>query len=99
MLFRSCRSVIRIEGVERGRLTDMRVQYGASYNRAPGNSIDSVSFRNITIDKASAGNMLPSRIDDYDATHNVRAFEIKNVVIGKRKFSEKKDIIRKLSAK
>lgn len=90
---------IRIEGVERGRLTDMRVQYGASYNRAPGNSIDSVSFRNITIDKASAGNMLPSRIDDYDATHNVRAFEIKNVVIGKRKFSEKKDIIRKLSAK
>lgn len=39
--------------------------------------------------------MLPARIEDYDETHNVRTFTMKNVMIGKRKFNEKKDIIRK----
>lgn len=85
---------IRIEGVERGRLSDLRVVFGATYNRAPGNSIDNVAFSNITIDTASAGNILPSRIEDYDTEHRVKHYTMKNILIGNRNFNEKKDITR-----
>ena len=74
---------IRMEGIERGRITDMRIIFGA-YNRAPGNFIDRVTFSDITIDERSANNILPSRIHDYDHEHNVRTYVFKNVKYGKR---------------
>ena len=85
---------IRIEGVERGRLFDLRVVFGAKYNRAPGNSIDNVSFTDITIDGESAKNILPSRIEDYDDAHSMGSYTIKNVKVGNRKFDTENDIVR-----
>lgn len=85
---------IRMEGIERGRLFDIGVLFSEKYNRAPGNDVDSIEFSNIYVDGACAGNILPARIRDYDKEHRVRRYAIKNVKIGKRKFSEKKDIIR-----
>lgn len=83
---------IRIEGVERGRLTDMQVLFSQKYNRAPGNSISRIRFSNITVSNDCAANMLPSRIEDYDAGHGVSDYSFSNVRIGKRRFNVKKDI-------
>ena len=83
---------IRIEGIERGRLFDLRVLWSEKYNRAPGCCIDSITFSNITVDEASAAILRPSRIVSYDATHNVRTVCFDHIQIGKRKFDERMDV-------
>lgn len=85
---------IRMEGIDRGRLTDLRVVYSGAYNRAPGNFIDKVTFSNITIDEASAAHFLPSRIVDFDSFHRVKDYTIENVVYGNRPHDSERDEIR-----
>ena len=68
--------------------------FRSKYNRAPGNSIDNVSFTDITIDGASAKNILPSRIEDYDDAHSTGSYTIKNVKVGNLKFDTENDIVR-----
>ena len=76
-------SDIRMEGIERGRITDMRVVHGA-YNRAPGNYIDQVEFSDIKVREESAAHILPSRIHDYDGEHGVGDYKFRNVYYGSR---------------
>ncbi|MGM9688333.1 MAG: glycosyl hydrolase family 28 protein [Alloprevotella sp.] len=82
---------IRMEGIDRGRLTDMRVVFSGAYNRAPGNFIDRVTFSNISVDEASAPHMLPSRIVDYDSSHGVKRYSIEHVMYGNRPHDSRVD--------
>lgn len=60
---------IRIEGVQRGRIFDLRVLFSEKYNRAPGELIDDIHFDHITVDADTPDeNLMPSRVDDYDRT-------------------------------
>ena len=83
---------IRIEGIERGRLFDLRVLWSEKYNRAPGCCIDSVTFSHITVDEASAAILRPSRIVPYDETHNVHTVNYDHIQIGKRLFDKRLDV-------
>lgn len=74
---------IRMEAIKRGRITDMRIIYGA-YNRAPGGCIDHVVFSNISVDENCACNILPSRIYDHDGSHAVGDYSFHNVRYGHR---------------
>jgi hypothetical protein len=70
------------------------VLFSKKYNRAPGNSISRIRFSNITVSNDCAANMLPSRIEDYDAGHGVSDYSFSNVRIGKRRFDPKRDVER-----
>ncbi|MCI7050980.1 MAG: hypothetical protein MR971_05430 [Bacteroidales bacterium] len=62
--------------------------------RAPGNFIDRVTFSNISVDEASAPHMLPSRIADHDSSHNVRSYNIQQVMYGNRPHDSRVDELR-----
>ena len=62
--------------------------------RAPGNYIDRVTFSNISVDEASAPHMLPSRIADHDSSHNVRSYNIQQVMYGNRPHDSRVDELR-----
>ena len=83
---------LRIEGIERGRLFDLRVIWSEKYNRAPGHCIDSITFADITVDQPSADILRPSRIDHYDADRRVGHVAFERVLLGGRKFDEQRDI-------
>ncbi|MCR4994394.1 MAG: glycoside hydrolase [Bacteroidales bacterium] len=85
---------IRIEGIQRGRIFDLRVLFSEKYNRAPGGSIDDVHFDHITVDADTPDeHLMPSRVDDYDETHQVKRFTVGDVRIGQRKFDFERDIV------
>lgn len=77
---------IRIEGIERGRLFDLRVLWSEKYNRAPGHCIDSITFADITVDAPSAAVLRPSRIQSYDAERTVGAVRFDRILLGNRPF-------------
>ena len=86
---------IRIEGIQRGRIFDLRVLFSEKYNRAPGGSIDEVHFSNISVDPDTPdANLMPSRVDDYDDQRRVLNFTVDNVHIGNRAFDLERDIVR-----
>ena len=86
---------IRIEGIQRGRIFDLRVLFSEKYNRAPGKSIDDIHFSHITVDADTPDEHLrPSRVDDYDATHRVLNYTVQDVHIGQRRFDARRDIVR-----
>ena len=85
---------IRIEGIERGRLFDLRVLWSEKYNRAPGHCIDNITFSDITVDAPSAAVLRPSRINDYDETHRVGTVHYERISLGDRSFDIQKDIER-----
>ena len=85
---------LRIEGIERGRLFDLRVIWSEKYNRAPGHCIDSITFADITVDAPSAAVLRPSRINDYDETHRVGTVHYERISLGDRSFDTQKDIER-----
>ncbi len=91
---------IRIEGIQRGRIFDLRVLFSEKYNRAPGGSIDDIHFDHITVDADTPDeNLMPSRVDDWDKDHRVHNFTVGNVRIGNRTFDPKRDIIRSTANK
>ena len=86
---------IRIEGIQRGRIFDLRVLFSQKYNRAPGGSIDDVHFRHIKVDDDTPdSNLMPSRVDDYDDSHRVHRFSVDDVHIGSRPFDLERDVVR-----
>lgn len=90
---------IRIEGIQRGRVFDLRIIYSEKYNRKPGQSIDNVSFKNIFIDEDTPEeNMMPCRVTDFDDNRKIGYFQVENVWIGKRRFDNQRDIIRSQSS-
>jgi len=85
---------IRIEGIQQGRVFDLRVLFSEKYNRAPGNSIDDIHFDHITVDPDTPEeNLMPSRVEDYDEQHRVLRYNIGDIRIGSRRFNPEKDII------
>ena len=73
---------IRVESIQEGRLFCLKVLYNPKYNKAPGNSIEEITFRNITYDGVGEN---PSLIKGIDENHSVRNITFENVVInGKR---------------
>jgi len=86
---------IRIEGIQQGRIFDLRVLFSEKYNRAPGDSIDDIHFSHITVDPDTPdAHLMPSRVDDYDAKRRVHRFTVTDVMIGNRAFQPERDIIR-----
>lgn len=85
---------IRIEGIQRGRIFDLRVLFSEKYNRAPGDSIDDIHFSHIYVDEDTPdSHLMPSRVDDYDDRHRVHRYEIDDIRIGSRRFDPQRDII------
>lgn len=85
---------IRIEEIERGALFSLRVLFSEKYNRAPGNSIRGVSFKNIHFE-GDESHLLPSDITHYDAERRVEDITFENVTINGRPFNPDKEIIHK----
>ena len=84
---------IRIEGIQKGRIFDLRIIFGEKYNRAPGHSVNNVSFDHITVDADTPDSVLmPSRVTDY-GEFKVGKYTIGDIRIGKRKFDPVRDII------
>ena len=85
---------IRVEGVQRGRIFDLRVLFSEKYNRAPGGSIDDIHFDHIYVDADTPDDhLMPSRVDDYDDRHRVHNYHIGDIRIGQRSFDPERDII------
>lgn len=85
---------IRIEEIERGALFSLRVLFSEKYNRAPGNNIRGVSFKNIHFE-GDESHLLPSDITHYDAERRVEDITFENVTINGRPFNPDKEIIHK----
>ena len=85
---------IRIEEIERGALFSLRVLFSEKYNRAPGNSIRGVSFKNIHFE-GDESHLLPSDITHYDAERRVEDITFENITINGRPFNPDKEIIHK----
>lgn len=77
---------IRIEEIERGALFSLRVLFSEKYNRAPGNSIRGVSFKDIHF-MGNESHLIPSDITHYDAHRRVEDITFENVTVNGRPFN------------
>ena len=77
---------IRIEEIERGALFSLRVLFSEKYNRAPGNSIRGVSFKDIHF-TGNESHLIPSDITHYDAHRRVEDITFENVTVNGRPFN------------
>lgn len=82
---------IRIEEVERGRLFNIQVYFSAKYNRAPGNSITDVTFRNITF-TGDESKLSRSFIKHYDEKRTVSNIKLENITVNGRPFNPDWDL-------
>lgn len=87
---------IRIEEIERGALFSLRVLFSEKYNRAPGNSIRDVSFKDIHF-TGDESHLIPSDITHYDAERRVEDITFENVTVNGRLFDPEREIIYKTS--
>lgn len=83
---------IRIEEIERGALFSLRVLFSEKYNRAPGNSIRGVSFKDIHF-TGDESRLIPSDITHYDAERRVEDITFENVTVNGRPFNLDSDIV------
>ena len=77
---------IRIEEIERGALFSLRVLFSEKYNRAPGNSIRGVSFKDIHF-TGNESHLIPSDITHYDSQRRVEGATFENVTVNGRPFN------------
>lgn len=77
---------IRIEEIERGALFSLRVLFSEKYNRAPGNSIRGVSFKDIHF-TGNESHLIPSDITHYDSQRRVEGVTFENVTVNGRPFN------------
>ena len=84
---------IRIEEIERGALFSLRVLFSEKYNRAPGNSIRDVSFKDIHF-TGDESRLIPSDITHYDAHRRVEDITFENVTVNGRPFNPDVEIKR-----
>lgn len=81
---------IRVESIQEGRLFCLKVLYNPKYNKAPGNSIKEITFRNITYDGVGEN---PSLIKGIDENHSVRNITFENVVINGKRMKDVNEFI------
>ena len=81
---------IRVESIQEGRLFCLKVLYNPKYNKAPGNSIEEITFRNITYDGVGEN---PSLIKGIDENHSVRNITFENVVINGKRMKDVNEFI------
>ena len=87
---------IRIDDILQARLFEMRVVYGEKYNRAPGNRIEDIHYRNISVTR-SEGNINPSLVVDYDAKRGVGDYTLENVTVNGLPFRPETDVVRTMT--
>lgn len=81
---------IRVESIQERRLFCLKVLYNPKYNKAPGNSIEEITFRNITYDGVGEN---PSLIKGIDENHSVRNITFENVVINGKRMKDVNEFI------
>lgn len=81
---------IRVESIQEGRLFHLIVHFNPKYNKAPGNGIENITFRNITYNGFGEN---PPLIQGYDANHKIKNITFENVVINGKKMKDAKDFI------
>lgn len=81
---------IRVEDFQEGRLFRLQVDQNAKYNKAPGNGIDGVTFRNISYEGIGEN---PSLIMGLDNNHSVRNITFDNVRINSKKLNSLERIV------
>ena len=85
---------IRVEGIQKGRVFDLRIVFSDKYNRAPGHAIDRISFDHITVDPDTPDScLMPSRVVDYGKYH-VGRYTIGDIKIHDRQFDPAHDIVK-----
>lgn len=81
---------IRVESIQEGRLFHLITYFNKKYNKAPGNGIENITFRNITYNGYGEN---PSLIQGYDANRRTKNITFENVVINGKKIKDTKDFI------
>lgn len=87
---------IRIEDIERGALFSIRVLFSDKYNRAPGNYIRDVKFKDIHF-VGNESRLSRSDITHYDEQRKVEDITFENVTINGRPFNPEQEIVYKTS--
>lgn len=82
---------IRVEDIERGCLFNVQIIFSEKYNRAPGNTIKNLTFRNISF-TGDESTLSRSIIRDYDSTRGVHDVTFENITVNGRKFNPETEI-------
>jgi hypothetical protein len=79
---------IRVKHIQEGRLFNLQVCFNPKYNKQPGNSIEDVTFRNITYYGSRENTSL---LEGLNETHRIQNIIFENIVIrGKKNLLYKK---------
>ena len=81
---------IRVESIQEGRLFYVKVRFNEKYDKAPGNSIDGITFRNITYTGIGEN---PSVIEGLDKERLVKNATFENVVINGERMKDLKGVV------
>lgn len=81
---------IRVESIQEGRLFYVKVRYNEKYDKAPGNRIEKVTFRNITYNGAGES---PSLLEGLDEQRTVNGVTFENVVINGKRMKDLKGVV------
>lgn len=81
---------IRVESIQEGRLFCLKVLFNPKYNKAPGNGISNVTFRNISYNGYGEN---PSLIMGYDKEHCVRGITFDNVTVNGQKLNNTNSLL------
>lgn len=81
---------IRVESIQEGKLFHINIRFNPKYDKQPGQSIDGVTFRNITYNGVGEN---PSLIKGLDKERMVRNITFENVVVNGKKIKDLKGFI------
>ena len=81
---------IRVESIQEGKLFHINIRFNPKYDKQPGQSIDGVTFRNITYNGVGEN---PSLIKGLDKERMVRNITFENVVVNGEKIKDLKGFI------
>jgi len=81
---------IRVESIQEGRLFNIRVNFNPKYDKQPGQSIDGVTFRNITYNGVGEN---PPLIKGLDKDRIVKNITFENIIINGKKITDLNDFI------
>lgn len=79
---------IRIEGIESSALIGVRVVFGSTYNRAPGNLVTDINFHRIRF-MGDASQLKPCFFDGYDEQHRIGRVTLDNILVNGRPLNAK----------
>lgn len=81
---------IRVESIQEGRLFYLKVRYNEKYDKAPGNGIEGVTFRNITYNGMGES---PSLLEGLDEQRLIRGVTFENIVINGERMKDLKGMV------